>query len=141
MRLVFPLLLILLGALLIGFLLTNPGERVDVTVGTTEYKETPLSLVVVLALAVGVGFTALVALVEGATIRLGNRRLRREIQRLETENSFLRSQPAPSPRQEPDEPERRRALPVARRASEPVVEPPSAPVYEPGPTDAALRGD
>jgi hypothetical protein len=141
MRLVFPLLLILLGALLIGFLLTNPGERVDVTVGTTHYTDVPLSLIVVLALAVGVAFTAVVALVEGATIRLGNRRLRREIQRLETENSFLRSQSAPAPRREPDEPDDRTSLPVARAESEPVVEPPSAPVYDPGPTDAAFRGD
>ena len=122
MRLIFPALLIGLGVLLIGFLITNPGQRVDVTLGNTQYENTPLSLVAFFALTVGVAFTALVALIEGATIRLDNRRLRREIQRLETENQFLRSQPTAEPESEIPE--------VASIPTRP--EPPaSAPVYDP----------
>ncbi len=127
MRLVFPALLIALGIVLIGFLLTNPGERVDVTVGNAQYENTPLSLVAFFALTVGVAFTALVALIEGATIRLDNRRLRREIQRLETENQFLRTQPHQA--ETPGEPETE--LPEARPVEASLERPASAPVYDP----------
>ncbi len=127
MRLVFPALLIALGVVLIGFLITNPGERVDVTVGNAQYENTPLSLVAFFALTVGVAFTALVALIEGATIRLDNRRLRREIQRLETENQFLRTQPHHAGT--PDEPET--DMPKARSTKASLVRPASAPVYDP----------
>ncbi len=127
MRLVFPALLIALGVVLIGFLITNPGERVDVTVGNAQYENTPLSLVAFFALTVGVAFTALVALIEGATIRLDNRRLRREIQRLETENQFLRTQPHPT--ETPGEPER--DLPDVRLTEASLERPASAPVYDP----------
>lgn len=127
MRLVFPVLLIALGVVVIGFLITNPGERVDVTVGNAQYENTPLSLVAFFALTVGVAFTALVALVEGATIRLGNRRLRREIQRLETENHFLRTQPQQA--EAPVEPQTE--VPQARSPEAPLARPASAPVYDP----------
>ena len=127
MRLVFPALLIALGVVLIGFLITNPGERVDVTVGNYQYENTPLSLVAFFALTVGVAFTALVALIEGATIRLDNRRLRREIQRLETENHFLRTQPNPAAA--PGEPETEIPRPRPREAL--LERPASAPVYDP----------
>ena len=80
MRLVFPVMLILLGVVLVGFLITNPAERVNITVGSSQYENVPLSLVALIALTLGVAFTATVALIEGATIRLTNRRLRREIQ-------------------------------------------------------------
>ncbi len=127
MRLVFPALLIALGVVLIGFLITNPGERVDVTVGNAQYENTPLSLVAFFALTVGVAFTALVALIEGATIRLDNRRLRREIQRLETENHFLRTQPHQAGA--PGEPETE--TPEARSTEALLERPASAPVYDP----------
>ncbi len=127
MRLVFPALLIALGVVLIGFLITNPGERVDVTVGNAQAENTPLSLVAFCALTVGVAFTALVALIEGATIRLGNRRLRREIQRLETENHFLRTQPHLA--EAPGEPETQ--MPEARSTEVLLERPASAPVYDP----------
>ncbi len=127
MRLVFPALLIALGVVLIGFLITNPGERVDVTVGNTQYQNTPLSLVAFFALTVGVAFTALVALIEGATIRLDNRRLRREIQRLETENHFLRTQQHQAGAPGDPEPERPEVRPTEVLQKQPA----SAPVYDP----------
>ena len=103
MRLVFPLLLILLGAVLIGFLLTNPGERVNVTIGTTLYTDVPLSLIVVLALAVGVGFIALA----GVAVEIGvvmlvylNQAMRRrdihsvaDVREAITEGALLRIRP------------------------------------------------
>ena len=142
MRLVFPVTLILLGVVLVGFVITNPSERVTITLGNTQYADVPLSMVALIALTVGVAFTAAIALVEGATIRLANRRLRREIQRLETENSFLRTQ---SPTVSVPEPESRAVDPnselpeyvdgsIETRSA-------SAPVYEPGSIDPATRGD
>ena len=127
MRLVFPALLTALGVVLIGFLITNPGERVDVTVGNAQYQNTPLALVAFFALSVGVAFTALVALIEGATIRLDNRRLRREIQRLETENHFLRTQQHQSGT--PGEPQTE--TPEVRPTEALPKRPASAPVYDP----------
>jgi len=133
MRLVFPVMLILLGVVLVGFLITNPAERVNITVGSSQYENVPLSLVALIALTLGVAFTATVALIEGATIRLTNRRLRREIQRLETENSFLRSQSQASTAAE-NEPEP--IAPLPSPAEELYEEslptrPASAPVYDP----------
>ena len=131
MRLVFPVLLIVLGVVLIGFLITNPGERVDVTLGNTQYHDTPLSMVAFFALTVGVAFTAIVALIEGATIRLDNRRLRREIQRLETENDYLRAQPRnDGPGKEGSPPTDAGLSPLATRGPN-RASPASAPVYEP----------
>jgi len=137
MRLVFPLMLILLVIVLVGFLITNPSERVTVTVGNTQLTDVALSLVALVALTVGVVFTAIVALVEGAAIRLTNRRLRREVQRLETENGFLRQQTASGGAEEP--------APVAVRSvareSQPVAtHPASAPVYDPH-DDDPTRGE
>jgi uncharacterized integral membrane protein len=141
MRLIFPLMLILLSLVLVGFLITNPSQRVEVTLGSTQYSDVPLSLVALISLTVGVAFTAVVALIEGATIRLANRRLRREIERLHTERSLLRSQPpASAPQPEPDLPDVRPAFPEIRERPARVV-PASAPVYDPDATDAAMRDD
>jgi uncharacterized integral membrane protein len=145
MRLVFSLMLILLVLVFFGFLITNSSQRVEVTVGSTQYPDVWLPVVAFIALTVGVVFTAVVALFEGATIRLTNRRLRREIQRLQTEQSFLRSSSpdvAPPPG-EPDvfdvaevDPELHEVREEAGRAR-----PASAPVYDPGAVDPATRGD
>jgi uncharacterized integral membrane protein len=133
MRLVFPVMLIMLGVVLVGFLIMNPAERVNITVGSSQYEDVPLSLVALIALTIGVAFTATVALIEGAAIRLTNRRLRREIQRLETENSFLRSQSQESP-PAALEPEPIAALPTPVEDMYEESLPPrpaSAPVYDP----------
>lgn len=94
MRLVFPLMLVLLGVAVVGFLVTNPSTRVPVTLGNTTYQDVPLLVVALVAMAAGMAFTAGVALFEGATIRLANRGLKREIERLSDENRFLRAQAA-----------------------------------------------
>ena len=142
MRLVFPVMLILLGIVLVGFLVTNPAERVNITVGSSQYEDVPLSLVALIALTVGVAFTAAVALIEGATIRLSNRRLRREIQRLETENSFLRTQSPAARKTEPEVRPRPEISELPEYDDGSVeIRSASAPVYEPGSTDPATRGD
>jgi hypothetical protein len=132
MRLVFPLLLLLLGILFVGFLINNPEQRVTITIWNTPYPDVSLGLVALVAMTLGVTFTGVVALVEGATIRLANRRLRNAIQRLETENRFLRSQQAPPGRalDEPLETIEERQPPPARVASD-SLPPADAPVYEP----------
>ncbi len=139
MRLLFPLMLILLGIVLIGFLITNP-QRVEVTVLSQEYSNVPLALVALVALTVGVAFTAAVALAEGATIRLANLRLRREIQRLEAENGFLRSQSLSVEAGQPALPD---PLPVEDESFEDVESrrPASAPVYDPARLDSTDYGN
>ena len=124
-------MLIVLLVVLVGFLITNPAEHVTVTIGSTQYPDVPLALVALIALALGVALTSVVALTEGAAIRLANRRLRREIQRLETENSFLRSQ-SDLPASEPNdyEPSPSSELPELTD-SPPRKRPASAPVYDP----------
>lgn len=138
MRLVFPVMLILLGVVLVGFLITNPAERVNLTVGGTQYESVPLPLVALIAMAVGVGFTAVVALTEGAAVRLGNRRLRREIQRLETELRFLRSQSAEGSRSTIDPVPERGIESNRNDDDESLVR---APVYDPHATDRYSRGE
>jgi hypothetical protein len=89
------------------------------------------------ALGLGVAFTAVVALTEGATLRLANRRLRREVQRLESEADFLRSQPPTAPSREPDaldDPVHVTRSSVAFDEDDDLPMP-SAPVYTPGEDD------
>jgi len=142
MRLVFPVMLILLGVLLVGFVITNPSERVTITLGNTQYADVPLSMVALIALTLGVAFTAAIALVEGATIRLANRRQRREIQRLETENSFLRTQSPAANRPEPEQavPDRNSELPEYTDESF-EIRSASAPVYDPDDIDPSSDED
>ena len=141
MRVVYSLMMILLVLLLVGFLITNPDQRVSITVVNTEYLDVSLVMALFVSLALGAALTAVVGIIEGATIRLSNRRLRREIQRLEAENSVLRSQSAsvelsseesPSSGGGPGRPRPRDGGSSYR---------PSAPVYDHNAIDPATRGD
>ena len=83
------------------------------------------------SIAVGAALIGLLATVEGASIRFENRRLRKEIHKMEREINFLRTtQPAAAPRSEPDsiEPEEKPALPAAPAAAT-LSEPATMPVY------------
>jgi hypothetical protein len=131
MRLVLTVVLLLLVLGLVSFLLYNLETRVPVTLGSRSYPDVHLFWVVFVSVAVGALATFIIALVEGATVRLANRRLRREIRRLETEINFLRTQPPTTARLEPD------ALDVELSPMAPVHETdrdldvlPSAPVYD-----------
>jgi hypothetical protein len=131
MRVIFPLMLIVFGILLVGFIFTNPDQPVSVTLAGQSYV-TSLLLVIVASLTIGAFFVGLIALIEGWTIRLANHKARRRIQQLETENSFLRSEMRDS-ESEGDKPDLPTPTPLAER---PV--PSAAPVYDPSDPGLAL---
>ncbi len=144
MRLLVIFLTIVLFLNLLGFVLTNLETRVDVTVWRTQHHNVPLFAVVILAVLAGIIYAGVIAVAEGANLRLANHRLRREVQKLETELNYLRTQPVTAPRAEPDALQdlsgSRRGRP-ADGEDEAGTPPASAPVYEAeGPLDDD-RGD
>ena len=143
MRVVYSLMMILLVLLLVGFLITNPDQRVSITVVNTEYLDVSLVMALFVSLALGAALTAVVGIIEGATIRLSNRRLRREIQRLEAENSVLRSQSASVDLSSEESPSSGGGpgRPRPRERERGSSYRPSAPVYDHNAIDPATRGD
>ena len=131
MRLLFPIAVILLALVLIGFGVTNLGTHVTITIWATEYPNVPIFYIVAIAVFIGALFSALIAVVEGAKIRLDNRRLRRELHKQETEINYLRTQPPASSGPEPDEVEVA-PVPAPPPPDSSVTQRhvPSAPVYE-----------
>lgn len=103
MRLVVSVMTLVLLLGVMGFVLTNLDAKTDATLWKTTYQEVPLYLVVILAVLAGAVYVGVIAVTEGAAIRLANRRLAREVQRLENEITYYRTQPSGPPRSEPDE--------------------------------------
>jgi uncharacterized integral membrane protein len=103
MRVVLIAVILALLLALLGFSITNLETRVAVTLWQTTYQDVPIWSIVFLSVLSGVVGVGIVAVVDGAFIRLKNRQLARELLRLETEMNFLRTQPAPL-RREPDAP-------------------------------------
>ena len=134
MRLLAAGLLILVLGVLFYFVLTDPGQLVTLTILSTQFTQ-PLPIVLLAAVAVGVVFMGILAMIEGAKIRFENRRLKKEIQRLETQLELTRSQsgePAGTPQT---------AASTERFPVEPIEEQPparlaSAPVYNPARSDS-----
>lgn len=81
--LILMLCLAFFGGLL--FLITQNGSPVDVELLFTTYRQVPVSRVITFSLLAGIGFTALISFLDGARLRLQNRRLRRQVGRLEAE--------------------------------------------------------
>ena len=75
--------LLFFGAVL--FLVTQNDATVDVNLLFGSYREVSVSLLMVACLAAGVGFASLVSFLDGMRLRLQNRRLRRDVGRLEGE--------------------------------------------------------
>lgn len=128
MKFVLIVMTILLFIGIIGFVVTNLDQKVTVTVWTTPYENIHFFLVVILAVLAGICYAGIIGVAEGAQSRLTNRRLLRELRRLESELNFLRTQP-PSARPEPDavpEPESPGAAPLPPLAPSTVA---AAPVY------------
>src|SRR3972149_1516805 len=98
MRLLVIVLTFLLFVGIVGFVLTNLDTRVPVTVWETQYMDLPLFLLGIIAVFVGVCCGGIRGGAGGASTRLANRRLAREVQRLEAELNYLRAQPPSSPR-------------------------------------------
>lgn len=128
MRLLFWVLLLLLLFGLIGFMFTNPETQVPVTFWNTHYPNVHIFSIVLGSVLIGVIFTGIFAIAEGAQTRLENHRLKRQVRNLETELNYLRTQPASSPPasgpavQSP-------APPRPPVATSKQGDPPSAPVY------------
>ncbi|MDX1390061.1 MAG: LapA family protein [Acidobacteriota bacterium] len=93
MRLLIIVLSILLLFSVFGFVVTNLDARVAVTVWNTHYPAVPIHWVILWSLVAGVVYIGIIAVAEGINLRLANRRLTREVQRLETELNYLRTEP------------------------------------------------
>lgn len=133
MRLLVILLTILLFLNLLGFVLTNLETKVDVTVWKTLHHDVPLFAVVILSVLAGIVYAGVIAVAEGANLRIANHRLRREVQKLETEINYLRTQPIAPPRAEPDSLQEAPWAPragSAETADDAGAPPASAPVYD-----------
>jgi uncharacterized integral membrane protein len=94
MRLLIIVLSILLIVGVFGFVFMNIGARVEVTLWNTHYPAVPLHLVILVSLLAGILYIGIIAVAEGVNLRLDRRRLAREVQRLEGELNYLRTQPA-----------------------------------------------
>lgn len=93
MRLLLVLTIIFMALGLLAFSMNNLGTTVSVTVLNTA-TQMRLWEVVGIAFLIGVVATSVIAVAEGTTTRLDNRRLRRELHKLETELNFVRTQPS-----------------------------------------------
>lgn len=127
MRLLVILMTLLLFFVILGFLLTNMGTQVPVKVWTKDLPDVRLHNIVLIAIFAGIVYTSVIAIAEGASIRIANRKLRREIHQLETELNYLRTQPAHGPRVEPDA--LASSASVKDEREEAMESPSSAPVY------------
>ena len=131
MRIVLILIILALILTLWGFAMTNLETRAQVTLWQTTYQDVPIWAIVFLSMLSGIVGVGIIAVVDGAFVRLKNRQLARELRRLETELNFLRTQPAER-RREPDVPgESERGVPASENDdAEPGGALASAPVYQ-----------
>ena len=136
----FLLVLLVFAIPMIAFLFLNDEELVTVNLGTAAYSDVRLSTVVLICVAIGAGLVGIIAVVEGAAIRLANHRLRRESRRLESELNILRAEapraddpPTATPTPEP--------IPLAGSLEKKVEAVASAPVYSGDEFDAYREPD
>ncbi len=101
MRFLLIVVILALVLAIVGFTITNLETLTKVTIWETTYPDVPLWSVVFLSALAGVVSVGIIAVADGALVRLRNRQMAREIARLETELNFLRTQPA-ALRREPD---------------------------------------
>jgi uncharacterized integral membrane protein len=136
MRVVLIAVILALLLALGVFAMTNLETRVAVTLWQTTYQDVPIWSIVFLSVLSGVIGVGIIAVVDGAFVRLKNRQLMREVRRLETELNFLRTQPA-SHRREPDAPtgDAIDEPPLDDEEIERVGALASAPVYDPEEAD------
>jgi uncharacterized integral membrane protein len=134
MRLVVSLMTVGLLIFVLGFVTTNYEAPVTVTVLQSQYSDVPLYAVVLIAMVIGIVYAGVIAVAEGAAIRFRNRRLMKEVERLERELAYVRTQPSSANRPEPDALLDSGSGPAAEmdvEDEEPEGLPPSsAPVYE-----------
>ena len=104
MRFLLTIVMLSLLLAILGFSITNLETLTTVTLWETTYRDVPLWSVVFLSALAGIVSVGIIAVVDGALFRLRNRRMGRELRRLETELNFLRTQPSAG-RREPDLPD------------------------------------
>jgi len=129
MRFLIIALILGLFIVIIGFMITNAGIVTDLTLWDRPLTDIPLYMVVIISILVGLVTAGVAAVAEGTHIRLANRRLIRQVQKMETEINYLRTQPPVHNQREPDDLQPTRSDPGKR---EKVLDPPSAPVYGSG---------
>jgi uncharacterized integral membrane protein len=140
MRLLVIVLTIVLFVGFLFFVMDNLDTEVEVRLGERAYPSVQLFAVVLGSILVGMVYAGVIALAEGANVRLANRRLAREIGKLETELNYLRTQrPEPAPAEAP------LPGPLSASPEEPAPDRASAPVYGgegdwPGDDDAYSGG-
>jgi len=103
MRFLLSIVILAMLLALVGFMVTNIEVKTEVTLWETTYRDVPLWSVVFLSALAGIVSVGIIGVVDGALVRLRNRRMARELRRLETELNFLRTQPSAG-RMEPDLP-------------------------------------
>jgi len=103
MRFLLTIVILALLFAILGFSITNLETLTTVTLWETTYHDVPLWSVVFLSALAGIVSVGIIGVVDGALVRLRNRRMARELRRLETELNFLRTQPSAG-RREPDRP-------------------------------------
>jgi uncharacterized integral membrane protein len=134
MRLLIIVLTLVLAVALLGFVLSNLYTRIDeLTVWKTPYRDVPLYPVVFLSVLAGVIYAGIIGVGQGVQMWLANRRLTREIEKLETELNYLRTQPVIRPAAgevvEPRETEVESRTSGSEDDEREAAAPPSAPVY------------
>jgi hypothetical protein len=134
MRLLSIVLTLVLLVCFLGFVVTNLDARIGVTVWKTHHEDVSLHLVVILSLLAGALWVGIIGIGQGIQMWLVNRRLSRDIQKLEAELNYFRTQPVTrtaSDADSADEGESPRSSESARDARDDGVPLPSAPVYGP----------
>lgn len=143
MRLLLTTVIIALVLAMLGFAMTNLETRTPVTLWETTYQDVPLWSLVFLSVLAGVVSVGIVAVVDGAFVRLRSRQLLREVARLEGELNWIRTQPVAG-RLEPDAPRAAGTEAAETDMDADASGPPSsAPVYAPddeGQDDDAYTG-
>ena len=139
MRLLVIVLTILLFIGILFFVVANLETEVTVRLGDVVYPRVELFKIVILSMLMGMVYVGIIAVAEGAHLRLSNRRLNREIEKLEAELTYLRTQPVTGRRLEPDADEAGRGELQETPAHPAQPHLPSAPVY--GSADADWSGD
>jgi len=127
MRVALSILIILVLLGWLGFMLTNSEERVNLALLGTRYVDVELWKVAFGAFALGVAFTAVVAVIEGAQLRLANLKLRRQLNRIESDLAVHGTTGPEMDRSDADS--RPAALLTSPAGSSSGTSPPSAPVY------------
>lgn len=134
MRLLFILLSVLLVAGFLGLVLVNPGSKVNqLTVWHTTYFDVSLHWVVFGALLAGIVYAGIIGIAQGVQGWVTNRRLTRELMRLETELNYLRTQPPAA--EGSSTAVKTSTAPAEGVAGRNSLTPPSAPVYGPDEDD------